>query len=196
MVKKMNRKNLKLIGISILILFLISLLVFIFKIYNKNVEIPTEYGISYGNPNANIKIIEYMSFQCKDCYDLHNNIGDTLKQKIEDGEVYYTLKHVDFEKFKYDNEIFTKINNIEDFNTIDYIMKNFPTWSKFTDLNQVNTFFKLNNLYENRINMQNKILNEVKDYKINFIPTFYINDKKFVGVFSEEEFNKIINNLK
>ncbi|HAT4306193.1 thioredoxin domain-containing protein [Clostridium perfringens] len=44
--------------------------------------------------------------------------------------------------------------------------------------------------------MQNKILNEVKDYKINFIPTFYINDKKFVGVFSEEEFNKIINNLK
>lgn len=35
---------------------------FIFKIYNKNVEIPTEYGIFYGNPNANIKIIEYMRY--------------------------------------------------------------------------------------------------------------------------------------
>ncbi|MCG4722880.1 DsbA family protein, partial [Alistipes putredinis] len=74
-----------------LVLFIafIAICISSYSIYSKGKEtIDTKYGLAYGDPNAKIKMVEYMSFQCIDCYELHENIGDTLRDKIKNGEIY------------------------------------------------------------------------------------------------------------
>ena len=120
-----------------LVLFIafITICISAYSIYSKGKEtIDTKYGLAYGDPNAKIKMVEYMSFQCIDCYELHENIGDTLRDKIKNGEIYYVVKHVDFEKFKYDDVIFNRIDNLDKIETVDYIMDNYKTWSKMKNL--------------------------------------------------------------
>lgn len=184
----MSNKKKFIIFIACVALILVSYI----KFFKPTNNINSDNGISYGNPNAKIKMVEYMSFQCIDCYNLHKNISEILKKKIDNGEIYYTLKHVDFEKFKYDDVIFNKIDNIEDFKTIDYVMTNYPTWKKMKDVQSVEDFLKLKESHPDRVNMQKAVSNEKEDLKIDFIPTFYINGKKHVGEFSAKEFNEII----
>ena len=182
------------------LLFFISfavIAVLIYSIYsNTQEEIDTEYGIGYGNPNAKIKMIEYMSFQCIDCFELHENIGDTLTKKIKDGEVYYIVKHVDFEKFKYDHVIFNSIDNLDKIETIDYVMDNYKTWSKMKKVEDVKKFFNLKDVKKDRVEMQKYISKEKDKHDIDFIPTFYLNGEKHVGAFTDKEFKQMINDIK
>lgn len=182
-----------------LVLFIafIAICISAYSIYSKGKEtIDTKYGLAYGDPNAKIKMVEYMSFQCIDCYELHENIGDTLRDKIKNGEIYYVVKHVDFEKFKYDDVIFNRIDNLDKIETVDYIMDNYKTWSKMKNVKDVKEFFKLGAIKKDRVEMQKHILSERDDLGIDFIPTFYLNGEKHVGSFTEKEFNKMINDVK
>jgi hypothetical protein len=175
----------------------ITICIGIYSIYsNRKENIEIEYGIGYGDSNAKIKMVEYMSFQCIDCYELHENIGDTLREKIKNGEVYYVVKHVDFDKFKYDDVIFNRIDNLDKIETVDYIMDNYKTWSEMKNVEDVEKFFKLGDVKKDRVEMQKNILAEKDDLKIDFIPTFYLNGKKYVGSFTEKEFNQMIDDVK
>lgn len=192
--KRMDKKR----GIKLL-LFIVFIVICIggYLIYSNNKEkIDTKYGIGYGDPNAKIKMVEYMSFQCIDCYELHENIGDTLREKIKNGEVYYVIKHVDFDKFKYDDIIFNRIDNLDKIETVDYVMDNYKTWKEMKSVEDVEKFFKLGDVKKDRVEMQKHILKEKDDLKIDFIPTFYLNGKKYVGSFTEKEFNQMLNDVK
>lgn len=175
----------------------VAVVISIYSIYSSTKEkIDTKYGIGYGDPNAKIKMIEYMSFQCIDCFELHKNIGDTLREKIKNGEVYYIIKHVDFEKFKYDDVIFNSIDNLDKIETVDYVMDNYDTWSKMKNVEDVKKFFNLSDVKKDRVEMQKYILLEKDKYKIDFIPTFYLNGEKHVGAFTDKEFKQMINDIK
>ena len=182
-----------------LVLFIafIAICISAYSIYSKGKEtIDTKYGLAYGDPNAKIKMVEYMSFQCIDCYELHENIGDRLRDKIKNGEIYYVVKHVDFEKFKYDDVIFNRIKDLEKIETIDYVMDNYKTWTKMKNVEDVEKFFDLGDVKNERVEMQKRILKERDEKKIDFIPTFYLNGEKHVGAFTDKEFKQMINEIK
>lgn len=182
-----------------LFFFVAFVIIFIsaYSIYsNTKDEIDIKNGIGYGNPNAKIKMVEYMSFQCIDCFELHENIGKTLTEKIKNGEIYYIVKHVDFEKFKYDDVIFNRIKDLDKIETIDYVMDNYKTWTKMKNVEDVEKFFDLGDIKNERVEMQKRILKERDEKKIDFIPTFYLNGEKHVGAFTDKEFKQMINEIK
>ena len=58
-----------------------------------------EYCVSYGNPQAEINIVEYFSLSCPECIRLLKQDFPPLKEKyINSGEVFWTL-HPDLLNF-------------------------------------------------------------------------------------------------
>jgi len=53
---------------------------------------PQESGLSIGDPNAPVKVIEFADFQCIACYQYYGQMEPTIIQTyVATGEVYYTF---------------------------------------------------------------------------------------------------------
>lgn len=148
-------------------------------------------GYSFGNKNAQIIIVEYSSYECKDCKNLHKNIGNVLKKYIESGKVLYIYKPVDHPKFVNDEKInrYFAPHNLED---IQNIFNKFDLYSK----KPYSTVKSVLNLKEKEVPnykaMNKTISNELTSGNITGTPTMYINGDKYEKVFTEKEFQKIL----
>ena len=65
-----------------------------------------EAGLVYGDNNAEIEVVNYTSFQCPDCYELHNKLNSSLKKYIESGEIKFIEKPIDISRFEFDDLIY------------------------------------------------------------------------------------------
>lgn len=152
----------------------------------------SESGITYGNDEASIKIVEYLSFQCIDCAEQHNSISKKLKYYIDEGIVSYTIKPLDVIRFPYDNVIFTHIKSIEDYESIDKIFATYNEWTNLQDENEVIEYLGLlNEEIPGRDIIMQEVRTEVEKLEINAIPTTFINGKSYVDL-RESEFISII----
>jgi hypothetical protein len=53
-------------------------------------KLDQKYHISYGNPNANIKIVEYFSLSCAKCFDFFQTDFLPIKERyVDTGEVFW-----------------------------------------------------------------------------------------------------------
>ena len=68
-----------------------------------------EAGLVYGDNNAEIEVVNYTSFQCPDCYELHNKLNSSLKKYIESGEIKFIEKPIDISRFEFDDLIYKYI---------------------------------------------------------------------------------------
>ncbi len=105
----------------------------------------TNYKLGYGNPDADLKITIYSSFQCTHCKNLHMNIEDFIYEKVSNGELYLEIKVIDMSFFKYDDYIFNRIENIDDLDTLSYIYETYDIWTNFETYEELDDFFKLGN---------------------------------------------------
>lgn len=152
-----------------------------------------EAGYKFGNDNAKIVIVEYSSYECIDCMNLHNNIKDSLKKAVESGNVLYIYKPIDHPKFENDDKInrYFEPKSLDDLSTIyskfsDYSKKNWDNVKSVLRLSEVEN--------SNYKNMSEIISNELKNGNISRTPTIFINNRKFVErIFTPEEFEKLIN---
>jgi|GEM_PF-4807119 len=152
-------------------------------------------GYSFGNTkNAKIVIVEYSSYECIDCRNLHKNIGSLLKKYIKNGTLLYIYKPVNHPKFKNDEKInmyfapksLDDIQNI--FNKFDsYSRKPYPIIKSVLNLKETPV--------PNYAAIDKAISSEISLGKITSTPTIYINGKKYEKVFTEKEFEKILNSL-
>lgn len=62
-------------------------------------------GYFFGSETAPVTIVEYASYECRDCANLHVNISEKLQEHINQGVVYYVFKPIDHPKFPNDLEI-------------------------------------------------------------------------------------------
>lgn len=149
-------------------------------------------GYTFGNSkNAKILIVEYSSYECKDCRDLHKNICSILKKYIDDGTLVYIYKPVDHPKFVNDEKINRyfapyNLNDIENtFNKFDsYHKKDYATVKNVLNLTEKEV--------PNYEAMSKAISNELTAGNITGTPTMYINGQKYDKVFTKEEFQKIL----
>ncbi len=55
-------------------------------------KLDSKYQITYGNPNAHIKIVEYFSMSCTKCFDFFEEDFRPIKDKyIDTGEVFWVF---------------------------------------------------------------------------------------------------------
>lgn len=152
-------------------------------------------GYSFGNTkNAKIVIVEYSSYECIDCRNLHKNIGSLLNKYIKDGSLLFIYKPVNHPKFQNDE----KINMYFAPKSLDDIQNVF---NKFNDYSKkpYSTVKSVLNLRETPVanydSMNKEISHELTLGKITCTPTMYINGKKYEKVFTKKEFEKILNPL-
>lgn len=69
---------------------------------------PNQNDHTLGNPNAPIKIIEYIDTDCGHCEDMQRNLNTLLSEKILAGEVSWTIRH-----FITENENYTESKSLE-----------------------------------------------------------------------------------
>ncbi len=152
-------------------------------------------GYNFGNKNAKITIVEYSSYECKDCRNLHKNIHSVLKKYIQNKTVLYIYKPVDHPKFINDEKInrYFAPQNLED---IENVFSKFDSYSNKT----YDTVKNVLNLKEKDVpnyeEMDKSIRAEITSGNITGTPTLYINDKKYEEVFTEKDFQKILDSYK
>ncbi|WP_411682437.1 thioredoxin domain-containing protein [Clostridium thailandense] len=149
-------------------------------------------GYSFGNTqNAQVVIVEYSSYECKDCRNLHKNIGTTLKKYVKSGKLLYIYKPVDHPKFQNDEKI-NKYFAPKSLDDIENIFDKFDLYSK----KSYETVKAVLNLKEETVpnyeTMNKAIENELTSGNITGTPTIYINGIKYKKVFTEQEFQKLL----
>ncbi|MCA9764895.1 MAG: DsbA family protein [Carnobacterium sp.] len=60
-------------------------------------EVETIYGLKIGNPNAPVKVIEFINVSCPFCKKWHNDSKELLAKYVEEGKVQRIIKHYDKE---------------------------------------------------------------------------------------------------
>jgi len=174
--------------------------------FEKNLLENFSSDIVFGNPNAPVTIIEYSSFTCSYCIQMHNNIMDKLtKEYIDTNKVKLVHRamvnqRTIFSKMlqhcvnqKYLSEITTDLFNTSDEwayseNILDQLQILASKYEMTKD--DFNRCIQDKELGQNIINDQIKAS---RILKINSTPTLFINKERFVGSRSYKEIKKIIN---
>lgn len=186
-------KNNKYLFVGIILIILLST-IFVYQNYFSKEETSTfgdenitNNGLAFGNENAPIKIFEFSSFQCPDCLGLHKNSIDILKKYIEEGKIFYVFKPTDTLYLRTPKEY------KNEFEIIEKIFKN------KNDLGKISINEAKKNLGESVFFERKKLIDEINyeidKLKIEVIPTMFINGQKLVGLYSKEDFEKVINRV-
>src|SRR5690606_3245713 len=154
-------------------------------------------GISYGNISSSLQIVVYSSFQCPDCKTLHENLNKVIEKYVDEQDLYYIFKPVDIKSFPYDQMIYSKLSEEEEnLETVNRIFEKQEEWSKAKSESEVKQILNLSDIDENltkeREQSMENIMEDLEDRGISQVPTFFINGKKFVGLYSEEELRGIL----
>lgn len=148
-------------------------------------------SIIYGNQQAPIKIIEYSNFECIDCYYLHKNIEMYLKYYIDNNIIQYEIKHVKIDSFYRGKYIYENMKNLDNIENLFRVYKTYPQWKKINK-DKIHNIFKLNKIKFFKRKELSKNDEEIIKNNIVCVPTLYINEKKYMGIISGDEFKNII----
>lgn len=153
-------------------------------------------GYIFGSPNAPITVIEYSSYECKDCADLHANIGKTLRNSIDRGEIRYVFKPVDHPKFENDLEINLRLVP-NDFTDLEHTFDLFDSYAH-QDITVVERTLGLSaeqSEHAKEINV--RIESELNSLDVKKTPTLIIGKRKYSEVvFTRSEFESVLQELK
>lgn len=155
-----------------------------------------EYGYSFGAPDAPVTLIEYTNFQCSFCKQQHSELNAEVERLINNGKLYYVMKHVSIDDFENADVINESVNALSDkdsqLNAINSVFNAQAQWSgKRAD--ELADFLKENKLTERKpVMIREELASEVTELGISSTPTTIINGQKFYGALKKEEFLKYI----
>nr|WP_288248352.1 thioredoxin domain-containing protein [uncultured Romboutsia sp.] len=162
-------------------------------------NIKEEVGLVYGNPNAQIEILNYSSFQCGACTIIHDELGEIIEKYIDSGDIKYIEKQIDIKRFEYDDLIYKHMNEeqISNFDKLSEIYEKQNEWIALKSPEEVIEFLDLDQ-EENKKHIKNieKINKEKVELELKEVPTIFINGEKISHQISKEEFESKIESLK
>lgn len=159
----------------------------------------SDTGITMGKPDAPIRIVEFTNFGCSFCKQQHEQIGDLLKEKISEGEVYYTLKHVDLEPYPNAAYLYERLNKEktdEALNAeIDQIFSKQKEWENQTKSESPAVLKGIVGFSKSPVNQKDVplISKEAKSVQIKSVPSLFINGKNHEGVLTKERLENALN---
>ncbi|USK36460.1 DsbA family protein (plasmid) [Bacillus sp. F19] len=155
-----------------------------------------ENGYAFGDSDAPIKMIEYTNFQCTYCKNQHSELKEEVERLINDGQLYYLMKHVSIEDNKNAEIVNERVNAISDkdsqLSAINRVFIEQEQWSE-KNAGELERYLENTNLQEkNTVKIKGILASEVKNLGISATPTTIINGQKFQGAIKKEEFLKYI----
>jgi protein-disulfide isomerase len=90
--KEQQKKRTRTIVLIILAVILIAVAVFLIsRIPKKGSTFAAEFGMSIGDPNAPVKVLEFSNYTCSHCKTFAlNQSADFIRDYVDTGMVYYT----------------------------------------------------------------------------------------------------------
>lgn len=167
--------------------------------------------MALGNPDAKVKIVEYMSMTCPHCADFHNKTFDEIKAKyIDTGKVYFVIREFPLDPIAAAGFMLARnAPGGKYFEVVSYLFKTMDQWAYVPQerivpglMNVAKQFGYSPATFEATLADQ-KLLDAVNatrkrggdEFGITGTPTFFINGKREVGFMSVEELSAKIDPL-
>lgn len=159
-----------------------------------------------GNADAKVALVEYFSMTCPHCARFHTDTLPKLKEKyIDTGKVKLELRDFPLDQWALRAAAMARcVEGNAYFAMVDVLMKQQARWSRAEDpLAALTTIGRLGGLSAERIQacmtdeklidaILNVRLEAVRKLEINSTPSFLLNGRKLVDVFTFEQFDKVI----
>lgn len=165
--------------------------------------------MALGDPNAPVKIVEYLSMTCPHCATFHNTTFPELKTKyIDTGKVYFVSREFPFDPRAAAAFMLARCapeNQYQSF--ISVLFKQQQSWATAEDaraaLLQIAKLAGFSQETFEACLTNQKLLDDVNatmqrgatEFGVNSTPTFIINGKKYAGALSIEDMSAIIDGL-
>jgi protein-disulfide isomerase len=165
--------------------------------------------MALGNPDAKVKIVEYMSMTCSHCADFHNKTLDEIKTKyIDTGKVYFVIREFPLDPLAAAGFMLARqAPGGKYFEVVSYLFKTLGEWAYVEDplsgLRNVSKQFGYSPATFDAALTDQKLLEDLNatrkrgadDFGITGTPTFFINGQREVGFLSVEEMSAKIDPL-
>jgi protein-disulfide isomerase len=162
-----------------------------------------------GDPNAPVKIVEYMSMTCPHCATFHNTTFEEIKTKyIDTGKVYFIVREFPFDPRAAAAFMLARCAPEQQyFPFISVLMKQQQSWATAQDargaLLQMSKLAGFSQETFEACLTNQKLLDDVNatmqrgatEFGVNSTPTFIINGKKYAGALSTESMSAIVDSL-
>jgi protein-disulfide isomerase len=162
-----------------------------------------------GDPNAPVKIVEYMSMTCPHCATFHNTTFEEIKTKyIDTGKVYFIVREFPFDPRAAAAFMLARCAPEQQyFPFISVLMKQQQSWATAPDargaLLQMSKLAGFSQETFEACLTNQKLLDDVNatmqrgatEFGVNSTPTFIINGKKYAGALSTESMSAIVDSL-
>ena len=165
--------------------------------------------MALGDPNAKVKIVEYMSMTCSHCSDFHIKTFDEIKTKyIDTGKVYFVIREFPLDPLA--AAAFMLARNAPGgkyFEVVSNLFKTQSEWAFVEDplagLRNVSKQFGYSPATFEATLTDQKLLDDLNatrkrggdEFGITGTPTFFINGQREVGFMSVEELSAKIDPL-
>ena len=165
--------------------------------------------MALGDPNAKVKIVEYMSMTCSHCADFHNKTFDEIKTKyIDTGKVYFVIREFPLDPLA--AAAFMLARNAPGgkyFEVVSNLFKTQSEWAFVEDplagLRNVSKQFGYSPATFEATLTDQKLLDDLNatrkrggdEFGITGTPTFFINGQREVGFMSVDELSAKIDPL-
>mgnify|MGYP002734037528 CR=1 FL=1 len=165
--------------------------------------------MALGDPNAPVKIVEYMSMTCPHCATFHNTTFEEIKTKyIDTGKVYFIVREFPFDPRAAAAFMLARCAPETQYHSfISVLLKQQQSWATAQDargaLLQMSKLAGFSQETFEACLTNQKLLDDVNttmqrgasEFGINSTPTFIINGKKYAGALSIEDMSAIIDGL-
>lgn len=162
-----------------------------------------------GEPNAPVKIVEYMSMTCPHCAHFHNTVFDEIKKKyIDTGKVYFIIREFPFDPRAAAAFMLARCAPEQQyFPFVSMLFKQQQSWATAQDaraaLLQMSKMAGFSQESFEACLTNQKLLDDVNatmqrgatEFGVNSTPTFIINGKKYSGDMSVETMSALIDKL-
>ena len=162
-----------------------------------------------GDPNAPVKIVEYMSMTCPHCAHFHNTVFEEIKKKyIDTGKVYFVIREFPFDPRAAAAFMLARCAPEQQyFPFISMLFKQQQSWATAQDaraaLLQMSKMAGFSQESFEACLTNQQLLNDVNatmqrgatEFGVNSTPTFIINGKKYSGDMSVETMSALIDKL-
>ena len=164
---------------------------------------------SFGDENAEIKMLEFASLTCGHCAKFHNEVMPIIKKNyIEKGLIHFTYKDFPLDKYALKATIIARCSgNKNFFNFLDVFYKKQKDWTRtqdpFKSLLKIAKFGGLKD-EELKVCVGNKSIEDgvlkdrlksSKNYDITATPTIYLNGEKYKGDLTIEALDSKLKSL-
>ena len=162
--------------------------------------------MALGDPNAKVKIVEYMSMTCSHCADFHNKTFDEIKTKyIDTGKIYFVLREFPLDPLAAAGFMLARnAPGGKYFEVVSYLFKTQREWAFVEDplsgLRNVSKQFGYSPATFEATLTDQKLLDAItqirakasESFKVNSTPTFFVNGRKADEFYAPELVDKTL----